>query len=71
VTAEYGIQRLIPPWSTNPDLPAGQPYPNAPTRPDHPGCYGSLDLAEYSANQVYDPGTWRVLVREVTDWEPA
>lgn len=67
-TPEYGIQRLIPPWSTNPDLPAGQPYPGNPGRVE--GRYLTRSAAE-SACERWEPGTWRVMVRDCTNWRQA
>lgn len=62
---EFGIERLIPPWSTNPALPAGQPYADGRTE----GHYTTRAAAENST-RGWDAGTWRVMVRTVTDWVP-
>lgn len=63
---EYGIERLIPPWSTNPLLPAGQPYQDAVVT----GPYRTREAAELAV-RGWDEGTWRVVARQVTDWEVA
>ena len=65
-TAEYAIQRLIPLWSSNPELPPGQPYPGEPDRID-PGRFSTRAAAEVSCC-LWEPGTWRVMVRYVTPW---
>ena len=62
---EYGIERLIPPWSTNPVFPAGQPYADRRVE----GHYPTQEAAESSVHG-WEPGTWRLMVRTVTEWEP-
>lgn len=62
---EFGIERLIPPWSTNPDLPAGQPYADRRVE----GHYRTREAAENSV-RGWEPGTWRLMSRAVTEWEP-
>jgi hypothetical protein len=62
---EYAVEQLIPPWSTNPDLPAGQPYPGDVGR-----IYGpySTMVAVDAFTEGWEPGTWRIMVRTVTEW---
>jgi hypothetical protein len=62
---EYAIERLIPPWSTNPDFPPGQPF----RPPDILGHFHTHDDAE-TMTTGWEPGTWRVVVRTVTQWAP-
>jgi hypothetical protein len=62
---EYGIEHLIPSFSTNPDFPPGQPFADCRVEWNFPTRERAVAVAE-----SYGLTDYRVMVRTVTPWEP-